>query len=107
MASKYPQSNNMERLEKGSAQDWQIGKTVLECNKYMFENSIDCDITFSFSSQYHQETSKEPDMISAHKYVLISRSPVFYAMLCGPARDESSCITIKDINAESFREVLR
>ena len=26
--------------------DWQVDKSVLECNKYMFEQQINCDVTF-------------------------------------------------------------
>ena len=87
-----------------SGQDWQHGKKVLDCNKYMFENSIECDINFTFPSS---DGHKEAPFLSAHKYVLMSRSPVFFAMLAGPARDESGWISIEDINVESFREMLR
>ncbi len=90
-----------------SGQDWQLGKNVLECNKYMFENSIECDITFTFQPSDRKETNMEGQLLSAHKYVLISRSPVFFAMLAGPARDESGLVGIEDIDIDSFREMLR
>ena len=109
MASKHPQSKETENSEKEFTrpEDWQLGKKVLECNKHMFENAIECDVKFSFPPPDGPKRSKEAYMISAHKYVLISRSPVFYAMLSGPARDESGRISIEDINVESFREMLR
>ncbi len=89
-----------------STQDWQLRKNVLECNKHMFENSIECDVTFSFQPSDRKNTNMEGQLISAHKYVLISRSPVFYAMLAGPARDESGIVCIEDIDMESFKEML-
>ena len=33
----------------GQTQDWQVDKSVLECNKYMFEEQINCDVTFQFN----------------------------------------------------------
>ncbi len=107
MASKHPQSKETGSSEKEFTQDWQLGKKVLECNKHMFEHAIECDVTFSFPPSDGPRRPKEGDVISAHKYILISRSPVFYAMLSGPARDESGRISIEDINVESFREMLR
>ncbi len=102
-------ANNVKSKNSGnnSAPDWQLGKTVLECNKHMFENNIDCDVTFSFPTSEGPRKSMEGNILSAHKYVLVSRSPVFYAMLSGPARDESGRINIEDINMDSFREMLR
>ncbi len=97
MASKQPESE----------QDWQCGKKVLECNKYMFENSIGCDITFTFPPPDGCVKHKTAPSVCAHKYVLISRSPVFFAMLAGPVRDESGEICIVDVEIDTFREMLR
>ena len=80
-------------------QDWQLNKDVLACNKYMLDNQINCDVKFTFPA--------EDNSISAHTYMLISRSPVFYAMFAGPARDQSGLIAINDINKECFEEMLR
>ncbi len=107
MASKNTKSKKTNRSGNNSAPDWQLGKSVLECNKHMFENGIDCDVTFAFPTSEGPRKSMEGDILSAHKYVLISRSPVFYAMLSGPARDESGRINIEDINMDSFREMIR
>lgn len=84
---------------EGDEQMWQLKRDVLECNLYMLEKQVECDVTFTFT---------EPKQsYSAHKYMLISRSPVFFAMLAGPARDKSSTIHIEDINKECFVEMLR
>ena len=32
-------------------EDWQVNKSVLECNKYMFEQQINCDVTFQFGGK--------------------------------------------------------
>ena len=80
-------------------QDWQLNKDVLACNKYMLENQINCDVKFTFPSAENS--------ILAHTYVLISRSPVFYAMFAGPVKDLSGVIAIDDINRECFEEMLR
>ena len=45
--------------------------------------------------------------VSAHKYMLITRSPVFCAMLTGPAKDESHQVEIEDVDKGSFLEMLR
>ena len=45
--------------------------------------------------------------ISAHSYVLASRSPVFFAMLMGPAKEQSDTIQISDTDKDSFTEMLR
>ena len=47
-----------------------------------------------------------PVRIEAHKYMLISASPVFRAMLCGefPKQD---VIEVNDIDPEAFKQMLR
>ena len=88
--------------EKRVEEAWQTRKSVLECNKYMLEKEIACDVTFTFPGSNLPKTS-----LSCHKYMLISRSPVFYAMLEGPARDQSGCINITDVDMDAFNEILK
>ncbi|KAL3858829.1 hypothetical protein ACJMK2_009081 [Sinanodonta woodiana] len=64
----------------------------------MFENHVACDVTF-FLGKQRQE-------VTAHKYVLISRSSVFYAMLCGLLQ-ETGPINIPDIEPDVFKQLLR
>ena len=60
-------------------QDWQLTKkTVLERNSHMFNNPLMSDI--KLNSFY------------AHKYVLASSSPVFYAMFYGDLAEKNSVI---------------
>ena len=67
----------------------------------MFKNEISCDVHFKVA---HNE-EKHVD-IPAHKYMLISRSPVFYAMFCGELA-ESDTVRIEDIDPKAFKEMLR
>ncbi len=93
-------ASNLDQRYEDDA--WQMKKSVLECNKHMLENQIRCDLTFTFD-----EKNDEASTVCCHSYMLISRSPVFYAMLAGPARDESGTIDIPDIDKETFQEMLR
>ncbi|KAL5011543.1 hypothetical protein ScPMuIL_010094 [Solemya velum] len=79
--------------------DWQTGKTLSECTQFMLEHEIACDVTFLLG-----ETKQE---VRAHKFILISRSPVFSAMFCGPMAGTQEQITIPDIAPEVFTIVLR
>ncbi|XP_060064966.1 BTB/POZ domain-containing protein 6-like [Ylistrum balloti] len=78
--------------------DWQSGKTLSECFGHVFESSIASDVTFIVGI--------DKERISAHKLVLFSRSPVFYAMFEGPLAEQGE-ITIPDISEEIFRMFLR
>jgi len=47
----------------------------------MLENQIDCDVWFTLLPSCGDEL---PVTVGCHRYVLVSRSPVFFAMLSGP-----------------------
>ncbi|KAK3581228.1 hypothetical protein CHS0354_024772 [Potamilus streckersoni] len=78
--------------------DWQAQRDILSSNRYMFENHVACDVTFIIGKQRQEMT--------VHKYVMISRSSVFHAMLCGPLL-ETGPISIPDIEPEVFEQLLR
>ncbi|XP_061194748.1 BTB/POZ domain-containing protein 6-like [Saccostrea echinata] len=82
-----------------SSNNWQAGKKVLECNKYMLTNQIQCDVTFKVGAE-------EKD-VRAHRYVLGSRSSVFYAMLFGSLSDNANDIIVPDIEHNIFQVLLR
>ncbi|KAL5011650.1 hypothetical protein ScPMuIL_010201 [Solemya velum] len=65
----------------------------------MLEHEIACDVTFLLG-----KTKQE---VRAHKFMLISRSPVFSAMFCGPMAETQEQITIPDIAPEVFKILLR
>ena len=52
------------------------------------------------------EVKDEVHAFRAHKYMLISRSPVFYSMLCGDLA-ETGGVTVTDVEPEVFRQMLR
>ncbi|KAL5012972.1 hypothetical protein ScPMuIL_011523 [Solemya velum] len=79
--------------------DWQTGKSLSECTQFMLEHEIACDVTFILG-----ETKQE---VRAHKFILISRSPVFSAMFCGSLVETQEPITIPDIAPEVFKILLR
>ncbi|KAL5016964.1 hypothetical protein ScPMuIL_006553 [Solemya velum] len=79
--------------------DWQTGKTLSECTQFMLEHEIACDVTFLLG-----ETKQE---VLAHKFMLISRSPVFSAMFCGPMAETQEQIIVPDIEPEVFKLLLR
>ena len=84
---------------------WQAERTVLECNRYMLENEVATDVCFEIGSPDGVVVS-----IKAHKYMLISRSPVFEAMFssgmseCKSGPDQK--IRIEDIEANTFKDFL-
>ena len=79
--------------------EWRSRGTVIECNSYMLHSKIACDVCFRLGSQGRE--------VVAHKFVLISRSPVFYAMFYGPVADNSGVVTVPDIDPEIFEMFLR
>jgi hypothetical protein len=81
------------------ASDWQSGNGVLACNKYMFEKQISCDVTFL--------VGVDKEKVEAHKYVLVSRSSVFYAMFCGPLATPGDDVVIQDMDVQTFTTLLR
>lgn len=83
---------------------WQDNKSVQERNQYMLDNEIATDVCFEIQSSEGALT-----LVRAHKYVLVSCSPVFEAMLCGgmaEARPDHGNIKIEDIDATTFKEML-
>ncbi|KAL4223140.1 BTB POZ domain-containing protein [Mactra antiquata] len=80
-------------------EDWQSKKTVTECNQYMWINKLGCDVTFIVGPGQTR--------IGAHKYVLASRSSVFYAMFFGPfSGNTGDFVTIPDMTADQFNCLL-
>ena len=84
---------------------WQENKTLSERNIYMLENEIACDVSFEISSQEGSTT-----IVRAHRALLVTASPVFEKMFCGgmiEARSDCGNIKIPDIDAKTFKEMLR
>ncbi|OWF49319.1 BTB/POZ domain-containing protein 6 [Mizuhopecten yessoensis] len=82
----------------GTPNDWQSGKTLSQCMNHVFTSGTASDVAFL--------VGEDQKKIPAHKLILISRSPVFYAMLEGPMAEKGE-ITIPDITEDVFQLFLR
>ena len=79
---------------------WQTSKsTVLERNTHMFNNPVMSDINFTFPDRNKQG-------IPAHKYVLATSSPVFFAMFYGELRETKETIEIRESDPDIFLQFL-
>ncbi|CAC5391020.1 BTBD3_6 [Mytilus coruscus] len=83
----------------GEEKDWQSGRSIAECNRYMFAHQLGCDVKFLVGN--------DSKPIPAHKYVLASRSSVFFAMFYGAVAEKNEEIPIPDIEPEVFSTLLK
>jgi len=69
--------------------------------RFMLSHEINSDIEFA--------VGLNGDIVRAHKYMLVSRSPVFFAMFYGSAGTvhHDAPITIKDTTVEAFHTMLQ
>lgn len=86
--------------------DWQSERTLAECMRYMWDNEISTDVCFEVGPP-GGDTVK----FHAHKYMLISRSPVFEAMFSSgmvECRDHPEAkVRVEDVDGSIFKEILR
>ena len=77
---------------------------LAECSRRMFDRQDACDVTFVVKGPGDASETK----IGAHRFVLCSRSPVFYKTLhWGSKTAPDKKLKENDIPAETFREILR
>ncbi|XP_062590839.1 uncharacterized protein LOC134252384 [Saccostrea cucullata] len=74
--------------------DWRTGRTVTQCNKYMLEHEVECDVTLAVGKE----------KIKAHKYMLISRSAVFHSKLT--SQRTLLEVNIPDFEPDTIRKML-
>ena len=79
--------------------DWQSKKSFGDTNLYMLEKQVGCDITFL--------VGEDKAAVRAHRFILVSRSCLFYAMLEGPLAEHSGTVTIPDIEKDIFEILIR
>ena len=85
------------------AGSWQYGKSVLDCNKHLLEQQVECDVTFSLLDEDGSEKS-----IGAHRIILLSRSPVLEVMVLGRWKEgQTKRIEVDDIEYNVFWQLLR
>ena len=84
---------------------WQSEKTLAECMRYMLDNEMATDVCFEVGPPDGATVN-----IRAHKYMLISRSPVFEAMFSSGMTEcrngPEAKIRIEDIEADIFKLLL-
>ena len=90
--------------------DWQTTKcSIIERNKFMFNNPLISDVTFVVpsSSSVGKSSSAKEVKLPAHKYILAIGSPVFFAMFYGDIAETTQTVDVPDCDSESFLELLR
>ena len=85
-------------MASSNPEDWQCDKTLPKCMEYMLKNQIACDVTFTVGAE-HEE-------VHAHKFILISRSPVFLAMFECPLAEKGK-VDLPDVEKDVFLVFLR
>ncbi|CAC5385831.1 BTBD1_2 [Mytilus coruscus] len=83
---------------KTNAERERYGKTLSGCALYMLKNRLMCDVSF--------KVGPEQRVIGAHRFILATRSPVFYTMFEGSI-PETDNIVISDVDADTFNFFLR
>ncbi|XP_041373888.1 BTB/POZ domain-containing protein 2-like isoform X4 [Gigantopelta aegis] len=91
MAAKYSVTKS------GFADNWQRGKSLIECLRYSLQQKSHCDVTF--------QVGKDRKSIPAHRLILTLRSRVFEAMLTGPLAEQDN-IAVPDIDSDIFEQFL-
>ncbi|XP_052223641.1 BTB/POZ domain-containing protein 6-like [Dreissena polymorpha] len=81
------------------ASKWQYSESFAETNLKMLENEELCDVIIAAGNEHKQ--------IKCHKYILASRSPVFYAMFCGTLAESNDVIYVPDIDPSTLDNLLR
>ena len=71
--------------------------SVVESNRTMFNRQLQCDVVFV--------VGEGRALVGAHRFVLVSRSDVFYRMFCGPMA-ETGPVVVPDVTEDVFREFL-
>ena len=71
-------------------ENWQrANASVKERSFFLFNNDLISDVRLVVGATSHENEAKKRKMaISAHRFVLSVRSPVFFAMFCGKMADK-------------------
>jgi hypothetical protein len=75
---------------------------VTECNQYILESELASDVIFLVGDEDNKQE------IKCHKYMLIARSPVFFAMFCGDLKEDTTKpIPVPDVEPDAFKLMLQ
>ena len=92
------ENNDMTQLDP----NWQVSKkSIKERISVMFNNGLIADVHFIVGSGSTQRR------IPAHKFILATGSPVFYAMFYGGQGEDKHEVTIPDLEPQTFLKLLR
>ncbi|KAL4233093.1 BTB/POZ domain-containing protein 3 [Mactra antiquata] len=86
-------------MESTGMDEWQTNKSVPEANSYMLKYEVACDITFIVGD------AKEE--IRAHKYMMMSRSPILFKSLVKHLGNTDVRISVPDMKPHIFRDMLQ
>ncbi|WAR03268.1 BTBD2-like protein, partial [Mya arenaria] len=76
---------------------WQHEESFAVTNAHMLGADVLCDVTIL--------AGEEKQEVRCHRFMLASRSPVFYTMFCG-SLPETGVVTIPDVEADVVRTVV-
>ncbi|WAR03269.1 BTBD2-like protein, partial [Mya arenaria] len=77
---------------------WQHEESFAVTNAHMLSDDVLCDVTIL--------AGEEAREVRCHRFMLVSRSPVFYTMFCG-SLPEAGVVKIPDVEADVVRTVVR
>lgn len=78
--------------------DWQTGKSLIEANSHMLRNEVACDVIFLVGDS--------KDEVPAHKFVVMSRSPVLLRALIEHTDNPEVSVNVPEVGVDTFRDVL-
>ena len=82
--------------------------SITERGIFMFNNELLSDVSLVVRASSDEGEPKKSKMaIPAHKFVLSSCSPVFFAMFCGEMAEKSDSVDLPDCEYEGVLEMLR
>ncbi len=86
-----------------AASPWQVGKSLQECMKQMFEGQHLTDCIFEVGEEFGYKK-----FIKAHSTILAARSPIFYSMFDGRiSLDKKEPIKVPDMHPDAFNILLQ
>ena len=93
-------------------ENWlQVDDHIKERGIFMFNNDLLSDVNLVIGASIDESLESDPKKskmaIPAHKMVLSSCSPVFFAMFCGDLAERSESVYLPDCEYEGVLEMLR
>jgi len=95
----------LKSMSGNSVVEWDVDRTssLASSNRHMLDSEDGCDVTLIVKGP----SDKSETRISAHRYVLCSRSAEFYRLLWAGKASSEKKLKITDTLAEILRQVIR